>query len=368
MLQASDHERVTCQEWTRRPQGMAKVDKFRIARVLRILPSTVQCFGLTVDARSVTYRYFVVSSAEGPSRTRANKGLETHSLRIQRHLVAQFSMAMLFMVAIPALFAQTAYQPPPASSSVLKGIPFATAVRIGEEFTAAFKECDAHYPKPDDPPGSSCFRDKNNNTVILEFNRCVPKTGEPAKTLEGCKGDDPCKTDEQCKPGGIFFDAKLGIDADGSPLAQAQAWPNQADTSLRYPPGKLSLDSEQIPYIVIPKTPSFSARLHIQTGDIGVVVWKDKVVYAIVGDTGPVQKIGEGSMALHDALGHPVCTAHDQKGICTHVSNNSIERGVLYIIFPDTRALIYPDLTPVNLKARLATLGPPLFARLKASK
>jgi hypothetical protein len=283
-------------------------------------------------------------------------------------LMARLSAATFLFVAITALFAQAAYQPPPASASVFAGIPFATAIRIGEEFTAVFKRCDAHHPESDDPPGSSCLKDKNNNTVILEFDTCVPNAGESPKSREGCKGDGKCKAGEQCKVNAVFFDAKLGIDADGSPLAQAQAWPNQADTSLRYPPGKVSLDSEQIPYIVIPGTPSFSAKLHIQTGDIAAVVWKDKVVYAIVGDTGPNQKIGEGSMALHDSLGHPACAAHDNKGICIRAVNNSIESNVLYIIFPETKALIYPGLTPANLKERLAILGPPLFARLKAPK
>lgn len=63
------------------------------------------------------------------------------------------------------------------------------------------------------------------------------------------------------------------------------------------------VDSEKIPYIVLPRGMEGGAK----PGDFAVVVntANHRKVYAIFADTGPSEKIGEGSIALAKALGVP---------------------------------------------------------------
>lgn len=74
-------------------------------------------------------------------------------------------------------------------------------------------------------------------------------------------------------------------------------------------------DASQVPFIVIPKRLEAPNDMTIHPRDLAVVVWRDKIVYAVVGDIGPAKKIGEASHALLKALGtttgspgHPLTT------------------------------------------------------------
>jgi hypothetical protein len=40
----------------------------------------------------------------------------------------------------------------------------------------------------------------------------------------------------------------------------------------------------------------------VQIGDVAIVRYKDRVVFAVVGDAGPATKLGEGSIALNAKL------------------------------------------------------------------
>lgn len=86
------------------------------------------------------------------------------------------------------------------------------------------------------------------------------------------------------------------------------------------------VDSGKVPYVVLPpqvmapKTAG-GARL----GDFAAVVdtRSGKVAYALVADRGPKDKLGEGSIALAEAL-----------GIASSPKKGGIEKGVSYVIFP----------------------------------
>ena len=73
----------------------------------------------------------------------------------------------------------------------------------------------------------------------------------------------------------------------------------------------------------------------MRLGDLGVVVFQGHVVPVIVADGGPFNKIGEGSMALHRALGTELCQGRDADATCWKVNRNpsSIGNGVTTIIF-----------------------------------
>lgn len=71
----------------------------------------------------------------------------------------------------------------------------------------------------------------------------------------------------------------------------------QAQTALTFSNGR-SLDPTRVPYVVIPGGDR-SARL----GDLVLVEYQGRRTMAIVGDVGPRNKFGEGSMALARSLG-----------------------------------------------------------------
>ncbi len=217
-------------------------------------------------------------------------------------------------------FAAAPYTAPSTDAGTLRGVDFAKAQVILPALTQRFGTCDAQ-----DPPG--CKVDPSRNTVILKF-----------------------------PDGTVFYDAKMAIDADGSTLSKRAERPNQPETALRYPISDLSLDSERVPYIVLP----IGDLLHgegLSKGDLAAVIKNGQLQFAIVGDVGPPPKIGEGSMKLHAELGHNTCTVYDAGGNCSEFTDVSIDPPVLYFVFPNTRRLIYDGLTPENINERIATVG-----------
>ena len=100
-------------------------------------------------------------------------------------------------------------------------------------------------------------------------------------------------------------------------------------------------------------------------GDIAAVVYNDKRVFAIVADQGPKCKIGEGSIQLHELLGHNVCKSRATNGDCVKLRDVGIDKGVLYFIFLDTRKLIYDGLTPENINARIQSVGEKSWSALQ---
>lgn len=234
--------------------------------------------------------------------------------------------------------AQSTYTPPPESAKLLAGIPLSAGKAAGKQFTDRFSDCDHHDTCDGKPLTHGCEKDPSQNSTLLQL------------------------------PGGvIFYDAKMGIDADGSPLSMKNAGPtDQPNTSFRYHlPGSPSVNSDVVPYIVIPLG-GFDKALGISIGDIAAVIFKDRLVFALVADLGPKCKIGEGSIQLHEALGHPVCRLRDSTGECTKLHDVGIEKNVLYFIFPGSAKNISEGLTPKNVNDRLTTEGPKLFNALKA--
>ncbi|MBC7998234.1 MAG: glycoside hydrolase family 75 protein [Leptolyngbya sp.] len=102
-------------------------------------------------------------------------------------------------------------------------------------------------------------------------------------------------------PGGVlYFRSGMQVDADGSPRARQIDPCGQSQTSLRHPNGA-PVNAERVPYIVLPG--GSYKHLGIKLGDIAAVRYQGKVQFAVFADVGPSYKIGEGSMALADALG-----------------------------------------------------------------
>jgi hypothetical protein len=177
--------------------------------------------------------------------------------------------------------------------------------------------------------------------------------------------------------GSIAYVSKLAVDLDGSPLA---CGPNhgrmdQCPTTLMLrdrDDREVPVDADAIPYVVIPEAGppdvagEFTRKTGIRVGDFGVVVANGRVVPVIVADTGPFAKLGEGSLALHRALGRELCSKRDAAGVCHRVVDemDSIAGGVTTILFPGSAR---QDLTPNNIARLVREEGSSLWAKLNQS-
>jgi hypothetical protein len=83
------------------------------------------------------------------------------------------------------------------------------------------------------------------------------------------------------------------------------------------------VDASKIPYVVLPG--GMARELGARPGDFALVVNQrnGKYSYAIYGDVGPADRIGEGSVALAENL-----------GIRSNARNGGARGGILYIVFP----------------------------------
>ena len=198
-----------------------------------------------------------------------------------------------------------------------------------------------------------------------QFDLCDTQSrfeGGVSQRWGGCRGDPNRAELLRRLPGGpIAYVSKLAVDLDGSPFA---CGPNrqrsdQCPTSLMLEDAQgepVPLDADRVPYVVIPSRGEFSRLTGVRVGDFGVVIKDGVVAPVIVGDTGPPNKLGEGSLALHRALGRELCAERDGGGVCVDVPDDitSIEQGVTTILFPGSAR---SDLTPDNVEAVVRSEG-----------
>ena len=192
-----------------------------------------------------------------------------------------------------------------------------------------------------------------------------------------CAGDANAVTALRRLPGGaIGFVSKLAVDLDGSAFAcgPTRGRMDQCPTSLMLidPHGReVPIDADAIPYVVIPEAGppdaagEFTRLTGVGVGDFGVVIANGRTVPVIVADTGPFSKLGEGSLALHRALGHEQCAGRQPGQVCARVDDEgqSITSGVTTILFPGTAR---PDLTPDNIAAVTRQEGAWRWGELRA--
>jgi hypothetical protein len=100
--------------------------------------------------------------------------------------------------------------------------------------------------------------------------------------------------------GQIYYDSQLAVDTDGSRFA-TQDGTGQLQTA--WEPGGLAVDADAIPYFSVKISVFRDSRLGLRKGDIAAVVYRDTLAFAVLADVGG-KRLGEGSLALHRALGH----------------------------------------------------------------
>ena len=124
----------------------------------------------------------------------------------------------------------------------------------------------------------------------------------------------------------------LAKDADGEPIIQGPNDPFPgyyvsatalADRSRPANDPTRYVDASKIPFVVLPG--GMARQLGARPGDFAAVFNQrnGKSSYAIFGDVGPGDRIGEGSIALAENL-----------GIRSDARNGGARRGILYLVFP----------------------------------
>ncbi|SFP70807.1 Peptidoglycan-binding (PGRP) domain of peptidoglycan hydrolases-containing protein [Amycolatopsis arida] len=130
----------------------------------------------------------------------------------------------------------------------------------------------------------------------------------------------------------VHWRSGMTIDCDGQRTPKCNPstdpwW--QSGTAWPQSDGK-PLNAEKLPFVVVPISSSIwdHFRSNITGGTVAAVVYQGRVVYAVVGDRGPKDAIGEGSYALAKALG---INPDPRSG---GVSGKVVD----YIVFPEVKA------------------------------
>ena len=256
-----------------------------------------------------------------------------------KNLILRIFVLLALLVFTPsvALAQSNIYTPPSKSVSILKEIQFNKAIPLDENYRSEFEICDQ----------DECSDDPNNVKALLKF-----------------------------PDGTIFFEAKLSLDIDGSQIAcNNPGNTDQCATSYRWrgiskEPEKF-VDSDKFSYIVIPTTnedsssnEDFRNKTNVDIGDLGVVVFRDKVVPVFIADGGPSFRLGEGSFKLLKELGEDRCTDRNSEGHCTDYIDSSIGDKVLFFVFPKSEI---KDLNPNNALEKVRNEALKRFQKLKST-
>ncbi|MER5794462.1 glycoside hydrolase family 75 protein [Streptomyces sp. NPDC001980] len=156
------------------------------------------------------------------------------------------------------------------------------------------------------------------------------------------------------KNGAVFWKADMDIDCDGQRTTNCNEdrdpW-YQDDTAFHQSDGK-PLKAESLPYIVVPSSSSTwnYSSAGIKGGGVVAVIYNNKVEYAVVGDTGPTNIIGEASYATAKAL-----------GIDPDPATGGADSGVTYILFKNSKV------SPIESHSAAVTLGDQLAKQFLAN-
>jgi len=136
--------------------------------------------------------------------------------------------------------------------------------------------------------------------------------------------DDGTKTNICSLNGAIFWKADMDIDCDGKMTAQCNSTTDccyQPDTAFHNNAGQ-PLTASVTPYVVIPNDFHYSGLDTTNGGNVTAVIYNGQIQYAVFGDTGPTDIIGEASYACAQKL-----------GINPDPRNGGTGAGVTYITF-----------------------------------
>ncbi|WP_258308659.1 glycoside hydrolase family 75 protein [Streptomyces sp. NWU339] len=176
--------------------------------------------------------------------------------------------------------------------------------------------------------------------LLAEVRDCTPASHGNYRSDQDARATIPvCGTRDV-----VFWEADMDIDCDGQPGVRCNTRTDphfSATTAFTQSDGR-PLKSETLPFVVVPAPSTlWDYRAHgVRGGSVVAVVYRDRVQYAVVGDTGPAGIIGEASYATAEAL-----------GIDPDPQGGGTSSGVTYIVFRDSRV------TPVEDRRAAVTTG-----------
>ncbi|MEU4181376.1 glycoside hydrolase family 75 protein [Streptomyces sp. NPDC026589] len=158
-------------------------------------------------------------------------------------------------------------------------------------------------------------------------------SGSPKATVPVCDTKDA-----------VFWKADMDIDCDGRKTKACNRKTDpyfQPETAFQSSRGE-PLDSAALPHVVVPGPSKVwdYRKSGLTGGSVVAVVYRDRVRYGVIGDTGPTGIIGEASHAMAKTL-----------GIDPDPSTGGAESGVTYIAFKDSRV------SPIESRARARSRG-----------
>ncbi|RSN19177.1 hypothetical protein DMC63_16435 [Streptomyces sp. WAC 05977] len=163
--------------------------------------------------------------------------------------------------------------------------------------------------------------------------------------------DETGRTIAVCDAGSaVFWKADMDIDCDGQPTARCNKNTDpwfQDGTAYPRSDGK-ALIADQTPYVVVP---SISGTWNFEKAGLKgagscAVIYNDKVLYTVIGDTGPKDIIGEASYAAAKAL-----------GINPDPKNGGVDSGVTYICFKNSKV------SPIEDNGKSTSVGQALATK-----
>jgi len=191
----------------------------------------------------------------------------------------------------------------------------------------ALKPIDLKQYVADAPDGYYLFYSKASNLIALFKREIIPQTSDHYP----------------CRNAGGYFVAATTLQQNAAALSNGCA-------PSRY------MDAETVPFVVLPDDAFGNAR----AGDlvIGHMAGTpaDRIVYGVVGDTGPIAQFGEASVAFNRALlgkSNPIMNDHDVDAL------DISSAPVTILVLGGTKALLNGDYSVANIE----TLGRQEFAR-----
>ncbi|MBB4710687.1 glycoside hydrolase family 75 protein [Streptomyces luteogriseus] len=176
--------------------------------------------------------------------------------------------------------------------------------------------------------------------LLAKVRDCAPVSRGRYRSDNGAPANIPvCGTRDA-----VFWKADMDIDCDGTPGPRCNRRTDPyfaASTAYAGSDGR-PLSAERLPFIVVPAPSAlWDYRDHgIGGGSVVAVMYRDRVQYAVVGDTGPQGIIGEASYATAEAL-----------GIRADPHGGGAPSGVTYIVFKNTKV------SPIEDHAAAVTEG-----------
>jgi len=201
------------------------------------------------------------------------------------------------------------------------------AVLLGTSLAAASYATAAPRPNAVATPAATPKSDDGSPTAA----QLLAKTAHCNQVSHGTYSDKNGGQTPICGAGSAYFwTSGMAIDCDGQRTSQCNEQTDCCfynDTSFHQSDGK-PFNAAQVPYVVIPLPSSRwnYENAGIKGGDVLAVIYKGHVEYAVFGDEGPDDSIGEASYATAKAL-----------GIDPDPSNGGTSDKVTYIVFKNSK-------------------------------